>query len=100
MSVQLHKRDLPDGLDLGPVVAIDTETMGLNLNRDRLCLVQLSSGDGTAHLVQIDPQDVRAPNRAHVQRFVACIQDEDLLQLVRSVPLAGHCALDGFQLFR
>jgi ribonuclease D len=55
-AIQLHKHDLPAGLDLGPVVAIDTETMGLNPHRDRLCLVQLSSGDGTAHLVQIIPQ--------------------------------------------
>jgi ribonuclease D len=66
MSIQLHKRDLPDGLDLGPMVAIDTETMGLNLNRDRLCLVQLSSGDGTAHLVQVDRADRRAPNLARL----------------------------------
>jgi ribonuclease D len=62
MSIQLHKRDLPDGLDLGPSVAIDTETMGLNLARDRLCLVQLSAGDGAAHLVQVDRADPRAPN--------------------------------------
>jgi ribonuclease D len=53
--IRLHRHDLPDGLDLGPVVAIDTETMGLNPHRDRLCLVQLSSGDGNAHLVQIIP---------------------------------------------
>jgi ribonuclease D len=51
--IRLHRRDLPDGLDLGPVVAIDTETMGLDHRRDRLCLVQLSSGDGNAHCVQI-----------------------------------------------
>jgi ribonuclease D len=54
--IKLHKHDLPDGLDLGPVVAIDTETMGLNPHRDRLCLVQLSSGDGNAHCVQIVPE--------------------------------------------
>jgi ribonuclease D len=54
-GIQLHKHDLPAGLDLGPIVAIDTETMGLDPRRDRLCLVQLSSGDGTAHLVQIIP---------------------------------------------
>lgn len=54
-QITLHKHDLPDGLDLGSVVAIDTETMGLNPHRDRLCLVQLSAGDGTAHLVQIIP---------------------------------------------
>jgi ribonuclease D len=55
-TVFLHKHDLPAGLDFGPVVAVDTETMGLNPHRDRLCLVQLSSGDGTAHLVQIIPE--------------------------------------------
>jgi len=53
--IRLHKHDLPDGLDLGPVIAIDTETMGLDHRRDRLCLVQISSGDGTAHCVQIIP---------------------------------------------
>ncbi|MBB5514387.1 ribonuclease D [Rubricella aquisinus] len=59
---QLHKNDLPDGLDLGPIVAIDSETMGLNPHRDRLCVVQLSSGDGTAHLVQIAQGQTEAPN--------------------------------------
>jgi ribonuclease D len=54
-SLHLHRHDLPDGLSLGPVVAVDTETMGLDPRRDRLCLVQLSAGDGTAHLVQIVP---------------------------------------------
>ena len=54
-SVRLYRHDLPDGLSLGPVVAVDTETMGLDPRRDRLCLVQLSSGDGSAHLVQIIP---------------------------------------------
>ena len=62
MANHLHKGDLPDGLDLGPVVAIDCETMGLNPMRDRLCLVQLSGGDGNAHLVQIAPGDAPAPN--------------------------------------
>lgn len=52
MTHTLHQGDLPDGLDLGATVAIDTETMGLNVPRDRLCLVQLFSGDGTVHLVQ------------------------------------------------
>ncbi len=54
-TLHLHRGDLPDGLSLGPVVAVDTETMGLNPHRDRLCLVQLSAGDGTAHLVQLVP---------------------------------------------
>src|ERR1700742_1955585 len=62
MKIKLHKNDLPDGLDLGPVVAIDSETLGLNPNRDRLCLVQLSAGDGTAHAVQFAPGEYAAPN--------------------------------------
>ena len=62
MSSHLYPNDLPDDLDLGPVVAIDTETMGLDPRRDRLCLVQLSSGDGEAHLVQIDRGQTEAPN--------------------------------------
>lgn len=52
-QITLHKGDLPEGLDLGPVVAVDTEAMGLNAMRDNLTLVQVSSGDGTAHLVQL-----------------------------------------------
>jgi ribonuclease D len=66
MNIRLHQGDLPDGLDLGTSVAIDTETMGLNPNRDRLCLVQLSAGDGSSHLVRIPPAPrgtlVEAPN--------------------------------------
>jgi ribonuclease D len=62
LKIKLHKNDLPDGLDLGPVVAIDTETLGLNPNRDRLCLVQLSSGDNTCHAVQFDAGAYAAPN--------------------------------------
>ncbi len=55
-SLTLHKHDLPPGLRFGAMVAVDTETMGLNPHRDRLCLVQLSAGDGTAHLVQLIPE--------------------------------------------
>lgn len=62
MANHLHKGDLPDGLDLGPVVAIDSETMGLVPHRDRLCLVQLSAGNGDAHMVQILPGQTKAPN--------------------------------------
>lgn len=53
-GITLHKGDLPDGLDLGPVVAVDTEAMGLDPHRDQLCVVQLSAGDGKAHVVQLD----------------------------------------------
>ncbi|MCA3551593.1 MAG: ribonuclease D, partial [Rhodobacter sp.] len=62
MTIHHHRNDLPDGLSLGEIVAIDTETMGLDPRRDRLCVVQLSSGDGHAHLVQIDRGQTSAPN--------------------------------------
>jgi ribonuclease D len=75
MANHLYKRDLPDGLDLGPVVAIDTETMGLNPHRDRLCVVQLSSGDGNAHIVHIEKGQTEAPN------LVAMLANPDVLKL-------------------
>jgi ribonuclease D len=62
MTITVHRGDLPAGLSLGPVVAIDSETMGLSLQRDRLCVVQLSSGDGTAHLVHFPDRTYDAPN--------------------------------------
>jgi len=62
MKIKLHKGDLPASLSLGPAVAIDTETLGLNPVRDRLCLVQLSAGDGSAHLVQFAREHYDAPN--------------------------------------
>jgi ribonuclease D len=62
MAINLHRGDLPAGLRLGGTVAIDTETMGLSPGRDRLCLVQLSAGDGSAHLVQVAPGATDAPN--------------------------------------
>ncbi len=62
MQYQIHENDLPAGLNLGPVVAVDTETMGLLPHRDRLCLVQLSAGDGSAHLVRIARGQTDAPN--------------------------------------
>ena len=75
MTIHLHKNDLPDGLSFGPIVAIDTETMGLDPRRDRLCVVQLSAGDGSAHLVQIDRGQSRAPN---LERLLA---DPSVLKL-------------------
>ncbi len=70
-TIHLHKHDLPEGVALGPVVAVDTETMGLNPHRDRLCLVQMSAGDGVAHLVQLIPESLGgrgydAPNLARL----------------------------------
>ena len=57
-TIHLHKHDLPEGLSLGPVLAVDTEAMGLDSRRDRLCLVQMSAGDGIVHLVQIIPPEL------------------------------------------
>lgn len=62
MTNHLHQGDLPADLELGPVVAVDSETMGLNPHRDGLCVVQLSAGDGNAHLVQLNRSDYHAPN--------------------------------------
>ena len=62
MTIDLHKGDLPDGLDFGSSVAVDTETMGLRPGHDRLCLVQLSAGDGNAHIVQLTQEAYDAPN--------------------------------------
>lgn len=75
MANHLHQNDLPDGLDLGPVVAIDCETMGLNPHRDRLCVIQMSGGDGEAHVVQVAKGQARAPNIA------AMLENPDVLKL-------------------
>ena len=61
-DIRLHQGDLPSGIDWGAAVAIDTETTGLDLHRDRLCLAQLSAGDGVCHLVQFAPGATHAPN--------------------------------------
>ncbi|TFL17586.1 ribonuclease D [Jannaschia formosa] len=74
-AITLHKGDLPDGLSFPDGVAIDCETMGLNPHRDRLCVVQLSGGDGQAHLVQIAKGQTEAPNLA------ALLRDRDTLKL-------------------
>lgn len=75
MTNHLHISDLPDGLDLGPEVAIDCETMGLHPHRDRLCVVQLASGDGDAHVVQIMKGQTKAPN------LCAILENSDVLKL-------------------
>lgn len=75
MANHLYQNDLPDGLDLGPVVAIDCETMGLHPHRDRLCLMQLSGGDGNAHMVQVAKGQTSAPNLA------ALLENPDVLKL-------------------
>lgn len=75
MANHLYQNDLPDGLDLGPVVAIDCETMGLNPHRDRLCLIQMSGGDGDCHLVQVAQGQTGAPNLCRM------LENPDVLKL-------------------
>ena len=75
MTNHVYKSDLPDDLDLGSVVAIDCETMGLNPKRDRLCVVQLSTGDGNAHLVQVSKGQTLAPNLSRM------LEDTNVLKL-------------------
>ncbi len=75
MTNHLYQGDLPDNLDLGDIVAIDCETMGLHPHRDRLCLVQLSGGDGNAHLVQIANGQTSAPNLSSL------LTDQNVLKL-------------------
>ncbi len=75
MTNHLYSGDLPDGLDLGPEVAIDCETMGLHPLRDRLCVVQLSNGDGHAHIIQIKKGQSEAPN------LCAMLENPNVLKL-------------------
>ena len=75
MANHLYQGDLPDGLDLGPVVAMDCETMGLHPHRDRLCVIQMSGGDGNAHLVQVANGQTEAPN------LCAMLTNPDVLKL-------------------
>ncbi len=74
MTIRVHKGDLPDGLDFGSSVAIDTETLGLNPHRDRLCVVQLSGGDGNAELVQVERGQSAAPNLTRLLRDPAVLK--------------------------
>ena len=62
IDIKLHKNDLPDDLHLGNVLAIDGEFMGLNIRRDPLCLIQISSGNSDAHIIQLDRSSYNAPN--------------------------------------
>ena len=108
MTNHIHQDDLPAAIDLGDMVAIDTETMGLNPHRDRLCLVQLSGGDGDAHLVKIAKPQMPSPNLAsllanpqvtklfHFARF-------DIASLSQGIgPLAGpvYCTKIASKLIR
>ena len=68
MDIKLHKNDLPDDLDLGNLIAVDGEFMGLNIRRDPLCLIQISSGKSDAHIIQLDRLNYKAPNLINVLR--------------------------------
>ena len=66
IDIKLHKNDLPDDLDLGNVIAVDGEFMGLNVRRDPLCLIQVSSGNSDAHIIQLDRSKYEAPNLSKI----------------------------------
>ena len=74
-EIKLHKNDLPDDLDLGNVIAVDGEFMGLNVGRDPLCLIQVSSGNNDAHIVQLDRENYNAPN------LVKILNDEKIIKI-------------------
>ena len=74
-NIQLHKNDLPDDLKLGNTIAIDGEFMGLNVRRDPLCLIQISSGNSEAHIVQFDRENYKAPN------LVKLLSDEEIVKI-------------------
>ena len=75
MNIKLHKNDLPDDLNLGNVIAVDGEFMGLNIRRDPLCLVQVSSGNSDAHIIQLDRSNYNAPN------LVKILKDEKITKI-------------------
>ncbi|WP_440913392.1 ribonuclease D [Candidatus Pelagibacter sp.] len=74
-NIQLHKNDLPDDLNLGNIIAVDGEFMGLNVRRDPLCLIQVSSGNSDAHIVQFDRKNYQAPN------LVKLLNDEKITKI-------------------
>jgi ribonuclease D len=74
-NIQLHKNDLPDDLNLGNIIAVDGEFMGLNVRRDPLCLIQVSSGNSDAHIVQFDRENYNAPN------LVKLLSDENITKI-------------------
>ncbi len=81
-AIRLHRHDLPDGFAPGPVVAVDTETMGLDPRRDRLCLIQMSSGDGSADLVQIIPTELGGHGPAGAVNLARLMSDPAVTKLM------------------
>ena len=74
-NIQLHKNDLPDDLNLGNIIAVDGEFMGLNVRRDPLCLIQISSGNSDAHIIQFDRENYQAPN------LVKLLKDKNITKI-------------------
>ena len=81
MAIHLHKNDLPDGLSFSGAIAVDTETLGLKPSRDRLCLVQLSAGDGEVHIVQFAPESSDNPDPYAAPNLKAMLTDRSLLKI-------------------
>ena len=75
MDIKLHKNDLPDDLDLGNLIAVDGEFMGLNIRRDPLCLIQISSGNSDAHIIQLNRSNYKAPN------LVSALKNEKITKI-------------------
>jgi len=84
IDIKLHKNDLPDDLSLGNVLAIDGEFMGLNVRRDPLCLIQISTGNSDAHIVQFDRSNYNAPNLVKILVFV--LDRPDLVTVILNGP--------------
>jgi len=95
-TIHLHRDDLPADLQFGDMVAVDTETMGLNPHRDRLCLVQLSAGDGKAHLVQLRPESLggRGYDCPNLKRLMADPAVTKLFHFARFDVAVMHRYLD------
>ena len=81
MAIHLHKNDLPDGLSFSGAIAVDTETLGLKPSRDRLCLVQLSAGDGEVHIVQFAPESSDNPDPYAAPNLKAVLGDRQLVKI-------------------
>ena len=87
MTIFFHKNDLPANINFTKSVAIDTETMGLNIHRDRLCLLQISAGDGNAHLIQFEQNKYDAPN---LKKILSDESIEKIFHFARSFPQREH----------
>ncbi len=81
LDIKLHKNDLPDDLKLGNVIAVDGEFMGLDLRRDPLCLIQISSGNNDAHIIQLNRTNYKAPN------LTKLMKDESITKIFHNIKI-------------